>query len=126
MPPYAAHPTDGVDRSEADTWVVCLCAEWCGVCRDYRAIFDQLTSDYPKTRFVWVDVEDEEDLAGDVDVNTFPTVLLGARGRARFLGPLLPHAGVLKRLLESVESADGTEAGPAAQALFARVMASRS
>ena len=22
--------------------VVCLCAEWCGTCRDYRATFDAL------------------------------------------------------------------------------------
>ena len=73
----------------------CLCASWCGVCRDYRAVFDALALEHPQARFVWVDVEDEEDVAGELDVETFPTLLLADGLHARFLGPLLPQGGVL-------------------------------
>ena len=35
--------------------VVCLCAEWCGTCRDYRAAFAELqqaVSDLPQVSFI--------------------------------------------------------------------------
>lgn len=123
----AALPLGRSERDEGgDTWIVCLCAEWCGVCRDYRAVLDQLSAHYPQVRIAWVDVEDDDDLAGDVDIETFPTVLLGQGGVARFFGPLLPQAGVLKRLLESIQTQSGPPADAPAQALLARIIAARS
>ncbi|MGE8396926.1 MAG: thioredoxin family protein, partial [Comamonas sp.] len=45
------------------TWsVVCLCAQWCGVCRQYESEFLALREKYPQLRFVWMDVEEREDL----------------------------------------------------------------
>ena len=85
-------------------WVVCLCAQWCGVCREYRSAFDALARDWPQVRFEWVDVEDEEDLMGDVDVETFPTVLIADGGAARFLGTVLPQTQVLGRMLQSLQA----------------------
>jgi thioredoxin 1 len=67
---------------------VCLCANWCGTCRDYRPLFDDLARAHPQVRFVWVDIEDDADLAGDLDVETFPTLLIADGTTARFLGPL--------------------------------------
>lgn len=106
-------------------WVVCLCAAWCNVCRDYRAVFDALAREHPQTHFVWVDVEDEEEVAGELDVETFPTLLLADGRHARFLGPLLPQAGVLARMLASLQ-AGGPVALPVsqqAQGVFERVRA---
>src|SRR5256885_8020626 len=48
-------------------WVVCLCAQWCGVCNQYRSTFAELASQFPQMRFVWLDVEDREDVAGDLE-----------------------------------------------------------
>ncbi|CAM3845009.1 thioredoxin family protein [Paracidovorax anthurii] len=107
-------------------WVVCLCAAWCGVCREYRAVFDGLRAAHPEARFEWVDVEDEEALAGDLDVETFPTLLIADGARARFLGPLLPQAGVVSRLLSSLqESRSAAPAAPEAQAVFERLVRAR-
>ena len=101
---------------------MCLCADWCGTCRDYRALFDALAPAYPGVRFVWVDIEDEADVAGDLDVETFPTLLIADGQTARFLGPLLPQAGVLSRLIESLQADQGSaRADPQAQAVFERV-----
>ncbi len=125
MTSFSPAPSAAFDDSA--TWVVCLCAAWCGVCRDYRAAFDEIAASRPDARFVWVDVEDEADLAGDVDVDTFPTLLVGQRGSARFFGPLLPQAAVLRRLLESLSApAGGTLAPAEAQALLARISAAHS
>ena len=112
----------------ATWWVVCLCAAWCDVCRDYRAVFDTLALAHPQARFVWVDVEDEEDIAGDLDVETFPTLLLADARHARFLGPLLPQAGVLARMLVSLQAGRPALApvSPEAQGVFERVRAARA
>ena len=108
-------------------WAVCLCANWCGTCRDYRPLFDELARAHPQMRFVWVDIEDDADLAGDLDVETFPTLLIADGTTARFLGLLLPQAPVLARLLASLQAAPhGGGAGGEAQAVFERVRAARS
>ena len=85
-------------------WVICLCAGWCGACRDYRAQFDAVKQQFPKARFLWVDVEDESELVGDLDIETFPTLLVADSKGARLLAPLAPYADVLSRLLTSLQT----------------------
>ena len=98
-PPPALCPPDG------RAWVVCLCADWCGLCRDYHELFAQMATRYPAFRFVWLDVEDQSALVGDIDVETFPTLLLADAGGTRFFGPLTPQPQTLSRLLDSLENA---------------------
>ena len=83
----------------ASLLVVCLCAEWCGVCREYRARFTELQSRFPQAQFLWVDVEDEADLLHPLDVEDFPTLLLAVGAEARFFGPLTPQIETLERLI---------------------------
>ena len=124
----SAPDADSSAAAHSPWWVVCLCASWCGVCRDYRALFDALAVAYPAARFVWVDVEDEEEVAGDLDVETFPTLLIADGRQARFLGPLLPQAPVLARLLTSLQDAHAPQApvSTTAQDVFERVRAAHA
>lgn len=104
-------------------WVVCLCAGWCGVCREYRPGFDALAQRWPGVRVEWLDVEDREDLVEDVDVETFPTLLIGRGAQAYFLGPLLPQHQILERLVASYLDGAPPAGGlpPEADALFQRI-----
>lgn len=112
--------------SGAGWWIICLCAGWCGTCREYRPVFDRLAAQAPAHQWHWVDIEDESDLAGDLDIETFPTLLIGEGTAARFLGPLLPQAPVLERLLASLQAAPGRAlADPLAQAVFDRIRQDR-
>ena len=97
--------------------MVCLCAEWCGACREYRPLFDAVARAHPGLRFAWVDIEDHADIADDFDVETFPTLLVAGREGTRFLGPLLPHAETLSRLLGALLPAQ--PAAPEVTALLA-------
>ena len=90
-------------------WVVCLCAEWCGACRDYRQLFEQVARAHPALRFAWVDVEDHADLADDFDVETFPTILVAGAEGTRFLGPMLPHVQTLARMLTALPQAQSLD-----------------
>ena len=86
--------------------VVCLCAQWCGVCRDYRSPFEHLRTDFPEVHFVWVDVEDDADLVDPVEVDNFPTLLIAVDGEPRFFGPLAPHRETLARLVRAHAAAN--------------------
>jgi len=96
--------------------VVCLCAAWCGVCRDWRPLLEDAARTHPAMQFAWVDVEDEDETMGDVDIETFPTLLI-ARGRTvHFFGPVAPMARPLARLLATVQAQAQPPSPPPAQA----------
>ena len=113
--------------SPATPLVVCLCAEWCGVCREYRPRFEQLQDRFPDMQFLWIDVEDEADLLHPLDVENFPTLLLAAGDQPRFFGTLTPQIETLERLIRShLEDANATGlANPELSLVLARVRAAR-
>lgn len=85
-----------------DSWTVyCLCAEWCDVCKSYRAAFAQWAEEQPQHRFIWIDIEDQADLVGDIDIENFPTILVQRADVVAFFGTVLPDTAVAKRLLNS-------------------------
>ena len=88
-------------------WVLCLCAEWCGTCREYQPLFNQLALDMPQARFIWVDVEAHDDLLQDLDIENFPTLLIAdAQQQARFAGTVLPHLETLQRMCKAALAGD--------------------
>lgn len=81
--------------------VICLCAQWCGTCRDYRVGFESLAAVFHGVEFRWLDIEDEADVLGDIDVENFPTIFVRRGDSVLFFGTLLPHLNTLRRLLET-------------------------
>jgi thioredoxin 1 len=88
--------------------VACLCADWCGACREYKPLFDSLAVKFPDVQFLWVDVEDEADLIDPIEVEDFPTILIAADEKPLFFGTVLPHIETLKRLIQDKMSATNT------------------
>jgi thioredoxin 1 len=88
-------------RVDAPLLVACLCAAWCRTCDEYRPVFETLRDEFgARTRFVWVDIEDDEAALGDLDVEDFPTLLCARGDRVVFFGPVLPHAQTARQLIE--------------------------
>lgn len=86
----------------AQEWLVaCLCAEWCGSCRDYRAVFARAAAGaVPGVRFAWIDIEDQPEVMGEIEVEDFPTLLIANASGVAFFGAVTPHAATLERLVE--------------------------
>ncbi len=82
--------------------VICLCAQWCGVCREWQAIFEAESALHPELEFAWVDVEDEADAMGDIDIETFPTLMIARNSEPLFFGPVQPSGSQFSRLLASL------------------------
>ena len=87
---------------QGDDWTVaCLCAAWCGTCTSYRATFESLAARHPDKHFLWIDIEDQADLVGDLDVDNFPTLLLQRGDTVAFFGTMVPDGGVAERLVQA-------------------------
>ena len=82
--------------------VVCLCAAWCGTCGEYEPLFKALQAALPEHRYRWIDIEDESDLVGDIDVETFPTLVVARQGQVLFAGPVLPRLADALRLINAL------------------------
>lgn len=90
---------------ESDKLVIaCLCAAWCDTCNAYRSDFDKLAQEMPQYIFLWIDIEDNPEFLGDVDIENFPTILIQDQTKTMFFGEQLPYTLHLKRLIESIES----------------------
>lgn len=96
-----------ISSSPGRDWhVVCLCADWCGTCRDYLPELTALAARETGARFVWVDVEDDADWIGELDIETFPTILVLDRAEPLFFGALPPQIGILERTLGALRTGD--------------------
>lgn len=103
--------------------VICLCAQWCGNCRDYLPVFESMRERFAgAARLAWIDIEDQSEVLGEIEVENFPTLLILRGETPLFLGPLTPQPAVLAQLLQS--ALDGrlpVQTDPALQALAGRV-----
>ena len=93
-----------------DAWIVaCLCAAWCDVCNAFRPDFEALAARYPDCRFIWIDIEDQADMLGDIDVENFPTLLMQRGDNVAFFGTVEPERRQVERLLQAQLDKSATE-----------------
>ena len=89
--------------------VACLCALWCGTCGSYRATFEELAARHPDTNFVWIDIEDQADVVGDLDIDNFPTLLIQHEDNVAFFGTVLPDGGLAHRMVQAQQALSAGE-----------------
>jgi len=113
------------EPEQATWWVACLCAAWCGVCREWLPQFTAQARAHPHLRFAWVDVEDEDETMGEVDIETFPTLLVARGDRVLYLAPIPPLGTQFTRLLARLQAQQSPDPGVPSEAdeLLARLRA---
>ena len=73
----------------------------------------EFSSILPDLQWHWIDIEEEAELVGDLDVETFPTIVILDAEQVRFAGPLTPQAVTLRRLLRAtLQDVDPARAWP--------------
>jgi thioredoxin 1 len=110
--------------------VACLCAAWCRLCDDYAPTFQRVTAElqarHPGLQTHWLDIEDEAELLGDLDIETFPTIVVVHGDDVPFAGPLAPQPETLRRVLTAVlGAAQGSAPQPQGWPAFARRLQAR-
>lgn len=95
----------GVSNAPEVLHIACLCAAWCRLCDAYGEVLHAAQGETALSgvvlRWHWIDIEDEADLLGDFDVETFPTLVIVDPREVRFAGPLTPQPETLRRLLRA-------------------------
>lgn len=104
--------TSATDRATLDAalsrpdkrLVVCLCAAWCDTCEQFKTTFARLARSDPDASYLWIDIEDDSELVGDVDIENFPTIAVYRARVPVFFGVTLPQESVVSRTLVALAS----------------------
>ncbi|WP_353958793.1 thioredoxin family protein [Zwartia panacis] len=84
--------------------VVVLCAEWCGVCREFKDPFEELARALPEWRLGWVDIE-AHPATEDVELESLPSLIVtGPDEKVIFLGPVVPRPSAIEQLLRGLKN----------------------
>ena len=102
-------PTSHESQTHIRRWVaheevavVALCAAWCDTCTEFRRTLDRLAQARPDIVFVWLDIEDDSAICGDIDVENFPTLAIYRGKQLLHYGVSLPQEASVGRLIDAV------------------------
>ena len=87
--------------ADENSVMVCLCAAWCDTCTAYKSKFEELASLHPGRYFAWIDIEDQADVVGELDITNFPTLLIQQGDIVSFFGTVQPDVRQADRLLRA-------------------------
>lgn len=59
-----------------DLVIVDFWAPWCGPCRSFAPVYDQMSEKYPDIVFSKVNTEEEQQLAGYFNIRSIPTLMV--------------------------------------------------
>jgi thioredoxin 1 len=81
-------------------------AEWCGPCRAFAPVFEKASETHQDVTFGKIDTEDQQELAGAIDIQAIPTLMLFRDGVLLFResGALPPAA--LEQLVTQAKALD--------------------
>src|SRR6478752_263807 len=87
---------------DARVVVVSMCAAWCDTCNEFRGAYERIARTRPEIAFIWLDIEDDAAIAGDIDVENFPTLAVYRGTEPVHLGVSLPHEMTVRRLIDAL------------------------
>ena len=99
---------DTFDSAVADNDIVLLdfWAEWCGPCRTFGPIYEQVSNNHPDILFGKVDTEAEQQLAAQFRIMSIPTLMIVRDKVVLFSQPGLLPAEALEDLITQVRGLD--------------------
>lgn len=71
-------------------------AEWCGPCKSFGPVFEEVSGEHPDATFAKIDTEAEQELAGALNIQSIPTLMAFRDGILLFSQPgALPKAALV-------------------------------
>ncbi|EJH7015835.1 hypothetical protein NFT50_004404 [Salmonella enterica] len=81
--------------------IVCLCADWCNNCNEWKDGFTSLSEQYPDDFFIWLDIEQYPDMVSSIDLDILPVLLVQKNNDILFLGAIQPRVDAVIPLLNT-------------------------
>ena len=91
------------------TVLVDFWAEWCGPCRSFAPIYEQISEKYPNLTFAKVDTEAEQSLSASAGISSIPTLMIFRDGILLFNQPGALPGAALDDLISQVSALDMDE-----------------
>ncbi|MDO5698508.1 MAG: thioredoxin [Dermatophilus congolensis] len=95
--------------SSNDIVLIDFWAEWCGPCRQFGPIFEEVSSKHPDITFAKLDTEAEQGIAAAAQVTSIPTIMIVKEGVPVFAQAGALPASALEDLIAQARSLDMTE-----------------
>jgi thioredoxin 1 len=89
-----------------DIVIVDFWAEWCGPCKSFAPIYDQVSEKYDDIVFGKIDTEAEQELAGHFQIRSIPTLMIFREQVVLFSQPGMLNAAQLEEVIGKVKEID--------------------
>ena len=81
-------------------------APWCGPCRQFAPIFEEVSKEHPDILFGKINTEEEQELAGYFQIRSIPTVMALKEGIVVFSQPGLLPKEALEDIIKQLKELD--------------------
>ena len=81
-------------------------APWCGPCRSFAPVYEEMSAEYPDAIFAKVNTEEEKDLAGFFSIRSIPTLMIFREQIIIFSQPGSLPASALKEVIDKSSGLD--------------------
>ncbi|MCU7938924.1 MAG: thioredoxin [gamma proteobacterium symbiont of Bathyaustriella thionipta] len=95
--------------SNNDFVIVDFWAPWCGPCKGFAPVYEELSEKYPDVVFAKVNTEDQQQLAGEFQIRSIPTLMIFREQIILFSQPGALQGSQLEQVIEQAQGLDMEE-----------------
>lgn len=89
--------------------IVDFWAPWCGPCKGFAPVYEELSEKYPDIVFAKVNTEEEQQLAGEFQIRSIPTLMIFREQIILFSQPGALQGSQLEQVIEQAKGLDMEE-----------------